>query len=50
MKTEQLDVIESLPLKTKSDITDIENNDKNALELDATIPATNCEEIEQLKP
>ena len=47
MKDKKIDGVESLPLKTKNDISDIEHNDKNASELDATLPA---EEIEQLKP
>lgn len=50
MKNKQIDVVESLPLKTKRDISDIENDDKNASEIEATLPVPNCEEIEQLKP
>ena len=50
IKNKKLDVVESLPLNTKSDISDLENNDKNASEIDPTFPVPNCEEIEQLKP
>lgn len=43
MKNDKLDPVESLPLKTK---TDIENDEKNASEIDATL-ALSGEEIEK---